>query len=180
MRVVPRAAVHVRAPAGGGRLIDNAPDIQVGSLSAWCGILMAHGLVPELLALDVILEKTEYPSLDLTSANAVIGAAAQGVRSAIEGAIGTAGPAHTLLALLGIVAPASDPGTTHFIDATALARGPLAAIAGLHRAVLADTQHNWGHMLLEIASLMGLDEPAWAQGGAAQPDGTATDPGGQR
>lgn len=168
VRVVPRAAVHVRAPGGDGLLVSNAPDIQVGSFAAGLAF-NGVGLVPELMAVDVVLGGTAYPTLDLTDANAVVGAAAAGVRGEITAALGADGPAQALLALLGILAPTSDPTTPHLIDMAALARGPTGAIAEIHRAVLADPNHDWSHMLSELASMLGL-------AGAVAGTGTVADP----
>jgi hypothetical protein len=168
VRVVPRAAAHVRAPSGGGMLIDDAPTLQVGSLRA--GVAFdGTGLVPELLAFDVVLEGVTYPSLDLTSANAVIGAATAGLRAAIEDALGDAGPAQALLALLGIVAPATDATTPHLLDFTALAHSPTAAIAEVHRGVLADPAHDWSHLLAELGAMMGLTGPLSGTGTPGDP-----------
>jgi hypothetical protein len=155
VRLVPRAGVYVRAPGGGGRLVDAAPDLQVGALSG--GVTFdGVNLVPELFALDVVLENVSYPSLDLTDANAVVGAATAGLRGAIEAAIGDVGPARAVLALAGILPPRSDMASPHLIDVTDFAQGPTRAFAEVHRGMLGDAAHPWSHMLQELATLLDL------------------------
>ncbi len=165
-KVVPRAAVRLRAPAGDGKLIANAPALQVGSLAA--GIAFdGNSLVPELVALDVVIDGTLYPALDLTSVNSIVGAATAGIRAEIEKMLGNTGPAHPLLVLLGIVPPETDPTSPNLVEIAALAHGPTAAIAGVHRAILGDPQHDWSHMLGELAAMMGLTGPP---AGTGKPD----------
>ncbi|MFN8204007.1 MAG: DUF6603 domain-containing protein [Solirubrobacteraceae bacterium] len=156
VRLVPRAAVVVRAPGTArARLVDAAPAISVGGLR---GGLAFDGtaLVPELVATDVVLEGTTYPSLDLTSVTALTGVATATLRQALEDALGDAGPALSLLALLGIVAPRGDPTTPHLVDLAALAQGPTRALAAVHRGALGDMAHPWEHLFAELALLLGL------------------------
>ena len=168
VRVVTRAALRIRAPAGGGALIPGPGALEVDALSA--GIAFdGTALTPELVATGVRLDGAEHASLDLTSANAVVAAATQGVRDAIAAALGNAGPALALLALLGFVPPRSDPGSGHLIDVTELASNPTRAIAAVHRAVLGDAAHDWSHMLRELALLLGLPGPVTGAGTAADP-----------
>jgi uncharacterized protein GlcG (DUF336 family) len=83
--------------------------------------------------------------------DAVIGAAAAGVRAAIEQALGTTGPAHALLGAVGHrrAVERPDDAASHR-RRNALSHGPTAAIAAVHRGVLADPAHDWSHLLAEL------------------------------
>jgi uncharacterized protein DUF6603 len=171
VRVVPEAAVRVRAPASDAdTLIDvtGPPVFRVGGLSG--GVTFDGAVLsPELFALNVDLEGAPYPRLDLTDVNAVVGAVTAGVRDAIADVLGDTGPGRALLALTGIAPPRTDPLSTNLVQASALASGPVAAIAAVHRTALSSAAHPWSHMLGELGRLLGLSGPVSGAGTAADP-----------
>ncbi|WP_437494023.1 alpha/beta fold hydrolase [Sorangium sp. So ce1014] len=168
LRAVPGASVLVRAFGPTGVLVDAGTAVSVGSLA---GGIRFDGvkLVPELVALGVVLDDTTYDRLDLTDATAVMGAAAAGLKDAIEEALGGAGPALALLGLLGVAPPASDPTSPHLLELAALGSDPTAAIAAVHRAALGDPSHGWSHLFGELATLLGLDTAITGTGIDADP-----------
>jgi hypothetical protein len=166
-RMVPHAAVLLVAP-GSGRLVDNAPSVQVGTVRG--GFRLDDGRVQPWLALtEVILDSVDHGTVDLTDADAVTGVVTAQVEQLLADAFGDGGQARALLALLGLADPAADPGTPHRVEPLGLLRSPLPTLAGLHRAVLADNTHSWSALLAELATL--LDLP-----GAVTGDGTDVQP----
>lgn len=168
VRVVPQVAVLLVAP-GEGRLVDSAPTAQVGTVQA--GFRLDEGRVQPWLALtEVIIDKVEHGTVDLTDADAVTGVVTAQVEHLLADAFGDGDQARALLALLGLADPAADPGTPHRVEPLDLLRAPLPTLAGLHRAVLADSTHSWSALLAELATLLdlpgdiagdGTDERPW-------------------
>src|SRR5207249_7763464 len=56
----------------------------------------------------------------------------------------------------GLVSPATDPSSPHTVDLAQLVANPTQAIAAVHRAALLDSNHHWGHLLGEVAGLLGM------------------------
>lgn len=132
---------------------------------AWNG----STLQPLLELLDVTLPGPQhYDRIDLTNTNSVAAAASAAVQAAILAALGTGAGRH-LAALATIVAPTSDPTSTHLADPAALVANPAAAIAQAHRAALLDPAHSWSALLSELGALLGLP-------GAVTGTGTQADP----
>ena len=105
--IVPSASVLLLGPITGD-LVDE-PDVKVGAVAggfAWDGTR----LLPRLELHDSVLDGTEYPFLDLTNANAIVASASTALRDAIVSALGGSRTGEALVALLGLGAPASDPG----------------------------------------------------------------------
>ena len=172
--VLPDAHLRLLTPAS-GPIVDE-PAIRLGSVSAgmaWDGARLA----PRLELLDVRLQGSEYPRLDLSSANAVVDAASEAVGDALRDAVGEAGAGRALLALVGLLPPRLDGDTTHALDLAALVRDPLAAIADVHRGALADARrlgdadepHGWEHLFAEVAALLGVTVPVDGTGTALDP-----------
>ncbi|MDF1489003.1 alpha/beta hydrolase [Tessaracoccus caeni] len=166
-QLVPDVTVGLVAPTS-GLLVDNAPVLQVGSLGA--GFRLADGvLTPWLEARGVVIDGQDHGTVDLTDADAVVGVVGDAARGILEDALGDSPAARALLTLVGLRRPDTDPTTPHLLDPAALGRGPTAALAGLHREILADAAHPWQHMLAQVALLAGLTPDI---GGA----GTVDDP----
>lgn len=159
VRVVPKAHVLARVPATGVLVGPGTPHanttLKVGSLAGGFSFDGTR-LAPELIANDVVLEGKPYARVDLTDATSLVGVASETLSKALKKAVGVTGPGRALLALLGIVPPATDPGSTHVLDLVAFGLNPTAAIAAVHRAVLGDTKHDWSHMFAELATLLGF------------------------
>lgn len=145
----------------------NTGAIKVDTLRAginWNGA----SLQPLLELLNVTLGPVPpYPRIDLTNTNSVAAAASAAVQAAILAALGNGAGRH-LAALAAIVAPTSDPTSTHIVDPAAFVVDPAAAIAQAHRAALLDPAHNWSAILSELAALIGL--PAAVSGTGTQLD----------
>ncbi|MBK7820666.1 MAG: hypothetical protein IPJ61_06225 [Tessaracoccus sp.] len=163
-QLVPEVSVGLVAPTA-GRLVDDAPTLQVGSVEA--GFRLAHGaLTPRLEIRGVVLDGDDHGTVDLTDADAVIGMAGDAALGILEDALGDSPVARALLTLVGLRRPDSDPATPHLLDPVALGRGPTAALGALHREILADPAHPWSHLLAQVALLVGLT-PAVEGGGTA-------------
>lgn len=166
-RVVPDAAVLLRAP-GSGSLLNQAPDLRVGSLQG--GFRLRDGQVEPWLELtDVLLDGVEHGDLDLTDADTVTGVLDAQVQNLLSNAFGDSDRATALLALLGVGAPATDPDSPHTHDVLTLLRDPLGSLRSLHREVLADPEHPWGHLLAELATFLALDPQVGGAGTVADP-----------
>jgi len=172
---LPAAHLRLVTPAS-GTVVDAAPDFRLGSVAAgmaWDGTRLA----PELELRDVVLQGRPYARLDLTSAHAVVDAASGAVRDALSAALGGTSAGLALQALIGLVPPAGDPGTTHLLDLAALVEDPLRAVADVHRGALArsrgatpgEPRHGWEHLFAEVAALLGVAAPVAGAGTAADP-----------
>ncbi|QGN31643.1 alpha/beta hydrolase [Microlunatus sp. Gsoil 973] len=165
--VVPEVTVALVAP-GSGSLIADPPALQVGRVGA--GFRLTDGTLQPWLALtDVIIDGEDHGVVDLTDADAVIGVVSDAALSIFEEAFGDSPAARALLTLLGLRRPDSDPSWPHRLDPAALGRGPTVALGSLHRAVLADADHPWSHMLEQIALLVGLTPDVTGLGAATDP-----------
>jgi hypothetical protein len=166
-RLLPSAHLAITAPPA-GTVVDQAPTVKLGAVTAgvaWDGTRV----VPLLELLDVVLNGTPYPRLDLTDANAVGEAASGVVAGALDEALGTTGLGRALRALVGLVPPLHDPTSPHRLAFSALVQNPTRAIAEVHRAALADSSHPWSHLLEELATLLQAPGLADGEGTAASP-----------
>lgn len=155
--VLPAARLRLVNP-GGGRLVDDAPALQVGSLAAgvrWDGAR----LIPELTLTQVVRNGRDLGSLDLTDTGAVLGMA----QTALTDAIGRTEAGARLLILTGLDPAAPFPTT---IDRFAV--DPTGAIADVHRRALIATPPAWAPMLAEVAGLLGRHDPV--EGGGVETD----------
>ena len=153
--ILPDAGVFLRAPgqSPAPNLISDA-NITIGALQAglhWNGA----NLLPMLELDQVTFAGTHYDRLDLTNTESVVAAASSALQSAIRTALG-GGPGAHLAALAGLIAPSSDPTSTHLVDPAQLVSNPARAISAVHRSVLLDSAHDWSHMLAEVGALAGL------------------------
>jgi len=165
--VVPEVTVALVAPAS-GNLITDQPALQVGRIGA--GFRLTDGALQPWLALtEVTIDGADHGVVDLTDADAVIGAVSDAALSILEDAFGDSSAARALLTLLGLRRPDSDPSWPHLLDPAALGRGPTIALGSLHRGILADADHPWSHMLEQVALLVGLAPDVTGTG-------TTTDP----
>ena len=165
--VLPSASIVVRSPSRAGTLVSSgtisADDIRGGV--EWNG----SALQPLLALENVMLNGTHYDRIDLTNADSVVSAATNLVEGAIQSALGSTGPAAHLLALAGIVAPASDPAFPFHIDFAKLVSNPAAAIGKVHHDSLTSATHPWGAMFAEVAGLLGIASPVTGAGTLKNP-----------
>jgi large repetitive protein len=171
--VLPSASVTAFAPGaiGAGPLVSTGT-VSVQSLRAgfsWNGSTLQPLLELDTVDFTLLGTPTHYDKVDLTNADSVASDVSALVGNTIVGYFGNSSPGRNLAALIGIVSPANDPGTTHHLDFTQLVSNPAGAIGGLHRAVLLDNAHPWSHMLEEIGGLVGINT-------AVTGSGTRTDP----
>ncbi len=168
--ILPSADFAAVAPAaGGGGLVNNPPNIAVGSLLGgitWAG----SSLRPTLELRDVTLLGTHYDRIDLSNADGVVEAAAGAAVANILAALGGGGAGQHLAALAGLVKPTGDPvAAPHLVDPAGLVTNPARAIAAVHRAVLTDAADDWSFLLGDLVALLGVAGPTLGTGTRADP-----------
>ncbi len=158
--VLPSASVIAFAPGaiGAAALVSTAP-LTVQSLRA--GFSFVNGSLQPLLELDGVDftlagTNTHYAKVDLTNADSVASDVSSLIGNTIASYLGNTSPGRNLAALVGIVPPENDAGSTHHLDITQLVSNPARAIGALHRGILHDNAHPWSHMLEEIGGLAGI------------------------
>lgn len=164
----PLPSAQLRLLTASAPLVDAAPAVRLEAVAAglaWDG----RQLRPALELVGVTLDGKDYARLDLGDAQAVGEAASAVVAGEIDSLLGQAGSGHALQALLGLVAPADDAQSPHRLALPALAQSPTRAIAGFHRAVLADAAHPWRHLFAELARLLQAPQPVEGAGRADDP-----------
>jgi large repetitive protein len=166
--VLPAASVLVRAPATGVLVAPVAGNFSIDTIQA--GINWNGSAVTPLLQLAnvVIPLAGSYPVIDLTNANTVIAAAANGLVNSVLTGLGSTGAGAHLAALAGLVAPAADAAAP-IIDLAQVVSNPMGAIATLHRNALLDTAHPWSIYLSEVAALLSLPTTVTGSGTLADP-----------
>ena len=166
-RAVPSASVLVRAPADPSAALVAADELHVGFARA--GLRWDGAELRPLLELGAVtFEGHSYDLIDLAQADSVRAAAADAVRAALADALGGDGPGVHLAVLLGLLAPAGEPGAP-LADPVALLTGPTRELARVHLARLTDPGHSWAAMLAELAALLGATDPVAGAGSAADP-----------
>jgi len=170
MQALPSYHVLLRAPATDQAWLAGDAGSAFAVRGLRCGVRGGGTeLAPVLELVDVHIDGNVHPLVDLSSAHAVADEAKELLREALLTALGTSDTARHLLALLGLVPPASDPTRPYSLDLAAFAVDPLAALAALHRRVLGDAAHPWSHMLAELGALVGVTAPLDGTGAADDP-----------
>jgi hypothetical protein len=184
---LPRTVLHARLGSAAAPLLRRpalpaAPDVQVAVLRAGLASGADHRPVLVVAADDVILAGRNYPSLDLSSVEALTHAASTAATDALADALaqlldegGGDRRARALLALLGLRAPAAITGTwpVALPAVTDTVTDPPGALARYHARVLAAGLG--GTMARELAALMRAPTPS-GTGTAADPWGLAPAP----
>jgi Family of unknown function (DUF6603) len=167
--VLPRATLTMESPGDPAEALITGDAISVASLRAGIVYEGATGLQPLLELVDVSHGGVRYPTVDLSSADAVVAAAGAAVRGAILQAVGASPAARNLAALAGLVPPSGDPTWPHSIDLATLAADPARAVANVHLSALSDPAHGWDQMFAELTALVGIDEAVQGAGSEADP-----------
>ncbi|HYP24897.1 MAG TPA: hypothetical protein VEV43_15120, partial [Actinomycetota bacterium] len=181
--VFPSARAVLRLEGTAGPLVHgpaaNNRRIEVGSLDAGIELRPDGSIVPVLTANDAIVDLVGFPTLDLTDADAVIGAAEDVAETALNDLVGdlagllNGSPrVRALASLLGLVAPPGPAWAPALVNPASLLADPLREICCYHSRVLAE-DGGWGRLLQQLVVLVQPgDDPPPALTGA----GTAAEP----
>ena len=166
--VLPHARITARCPADAADTLINQRGVTARSLVAgvvWDGA----ALTPQILLTGVWLDGHEYGDVDLANAQGVVETASAIVSDQLESLLGAGNAARALLALIGLRAPATDVNSPNRIVLAGLTSNPPRAIGEFHRTVLASADHDWSHLLAELAVLLGLPTDVQGHGLRADP-----------
>jgi len=175
-----RAVVRVTG-AGGAALVDtpnrDGHALRIGSLDGGVAMGSDRALVPVLMARDVVLDTSTFATLDLTDADAVMGALATTASDSLSNLMQTltdlldgSPEARALASLLGLRAPIAAGWTPQLAEPGKLLIDPLRELCCYHARVLA-VPGAWSQLLGQLVVLVGA-------GGAPAVTGTgsATNP----
>ncbi|GLY99563.1 DUF6603 domain-containing protein [Actinoplanes sp. NBRC 103695] len=155
----------VRLPATG------TADVQVGTLRAGIGAGADHRPALQVEAIGVMLRGTAYPTLDLSSVEAIGRAASAAAADALTAALDDflePGRARALAVLLGLTRPVPVAETWPGLPALPeLIADPLGAWGRYQAAVLSSGR--WGTLAGELARLLGATAVETPAGDAAGP-----------
>jgi len=173
-------ALTVTVRLGDGSLVDTTTvddfSVEVGALRAGLSFRSGGQLTPVVEAVDTKIDGNVYPLLDLTSAEAVTGAASDALDNILDDLLDALGistnpGARALAVLAGLIAPDGAPaGWPDPVSLPSLFSDPLHAIGCYHASVLT-TPGRWQHVADHLALLLRSDGTPAVTG-----TGTTADP----